>query len=207
MPKIDMNAYANASSGTSFKSMDPGVYACKVVRVNTTFDDFGETKSAERDKMAQFVVDVVDGEFADEFSRDFYNGKDYIHAVKVGWENDTIWQLKQLFTVLESENPGFDPMAAFKADRWRAFEGKRLHVLFNGYERTNDKGYTNVNVRASKPCAEGGKAVPKVKRESGEWVDWEVYQVEKTAARSGMDVKFEPVDKPKQDGYYSDIPF
>ena len=199
MPKIYMNAYANASGGMGFKSMDPGVYACKVVRVDTTFDAYDGTKTAERDKMAQFVVDVADGEFAGEFSREFYNGKEYIHSVTVGWDRDTIWQLKQLFKVLEQENPGFDPMAAFEADRWKAFEGKRLHVLFNGYERTNDRGYTNVNVRASKPCIDGGKAVPKVKRESGEWVDWDVYHAERTAARSGMDVKFEPTG--------DDIPF
>lgn len=199
MPKIDMTAYKDASSGGTFKAMEPGIYPCKIVRVNTVFEAYDGTKTAERDQVAQFVVDVSDGEFAGEFSRDFYSGKEYIHALSVGWGKSDIWQLKQLNTVLTADNPGFDPLAAFEADRWDMFVGKKLHVLFNGYERTNDRGYTNVNVRASKPVPPDSDAIPRVKTESGEWVDWDAYQLGKTAKDAGLDVKFEPVN--------DDVPF
>ena len=157
MPRIDMNDYNSAeeSQGGGFKQLVPGAYVVRIQAVRTEwYDNWNQCdKNSEQDKMAWFVFDIAEGEFAGEFSRDFYmkNGrldpnKDFLHQAAYAWYN--VGKLKLFNRVLAESNPGFDPMAAFNADRWEMYVGKLFGVVLNGTVTTNDNGYDQWRLRS-----------------------------------------------------------
>lgn len=160
MPKIDMEAY-NAASIGGFKQLMPGRYVVAIQAVRKEFEemdwDIGArvTKTID-DKCVMFVFDIAEGEFCGEFSREFYMGadgkldpsKDWMHEFKYRWDN--IDDFKKFNYILEESNPGFDVMAAFSADRWDMYIGKKFGIVLNGTVSTNDKGYDRWTLRPGK---------------------------------------------------------
>ena len=157
MPKIDMEEY-NAASVGGFKQLVPGRYVVIIQAVRKEFEemdwDLGArvTKTVD-DKCVMFPFDIAEGPFCGEFSRDFYIGadgkldtkKDWMHEVKYHWDN--IEDFKKFNQVLEASNPGFDVMAAFQADRWDMYVGKKFGLVLNGTVTTNDRGYDTWRLR------------------------------------------------------------
>ena len=203
MPKIDKAAYtsAEATQGGSFKQMEPGAYVVKIVAVRTEwFDNWNKKEcTSDAEKMAWFVFDIDEGEFAGEFSRDFYldgNGydtaKDWMHQAAYGWYN--LGKLKWFNDVLTKSNPGFDPMAALEADAWNLFLGKRFGVLLNGTVTTNDRGYDNWRFKVGEIISvddvhSGNHGEPKITDK----------RADTSTSRSGVALN--------TDGTYDDIPF
>lgn len=157
MPKIDRNEYNSAqeSQGGGFKQLVPGAYVVRIQAVRTEwYDNWNKVdKRADQERMVWFVFDIAEGEFAGEFSRDFYMrdgrldpNKDFMHQAAYGWYN--LGKLKLFDRVLRESNPGFDPEAAFDADRWELYVGKCFGVVLNGTVTTNDNGYDQWRLRA-----------------------------------------------------------
>lgn len=180
MPKIDMNEYNNAkeSQGGGFAQPEPGVYKLRIMAVRTEWEEYdfqagGKVgKTSDEDRSVQFVYDIDDGEFEGEYSRDFFMdgtepapNKDWMHQTKYGWWN--LGRLKLQNNVLATWNPGFDPMAAFQADRWDMFVGKKFAAVVNGTVSTNDNGFDNWRLRCGdwitpEQLASGDHKEPKV---------------------------------------------
>lgn len=177
MPKLgdNFNNVQESTIGDGFKRMVPGVYMCRIQAVHTEWATLGGRQKAEDRECVQVLVDVDEGEFAGEYSRDFYVGKDWAHALYMSWKPTAQGILKHSFHALDEANPGFDSQAAFEADQWMQFIGRRVLVGWNGAERTNDRGYVNVNVRPSKMVCAGDAFKPMVELERGGEVKWEDY--------------------------------
>ena len=201
MPKINRDEYNAASVGGSFKEFCPGAYIGRIQAVRTEWEEMDwsmrerVTKTAETDKAVMFIFDIAEGEFAGEFSRDFYfvggkldETKDFMHRVKYSW-ND-LRDLKRFDDALKASNPGFDPEAAFDADKWELYVGKLFGFVADGTHVTKDNGFDgwrNVHVK-----------------------DWKVYSVDDI--RDGKHDEPRITDKrvkqePAQADTYSDVPF
>jgi hypothetical protein len=153
MPMIDDAAYAAAEETQGgFSQMEPGAYMLRIKKVLTEWEerDFKTQmpayRSAANGDGVMFVFDVDEGDHAGEFSREFFmDGSDYaenknwMHQVKYTWGN--LGKLKRMNNVLAACNPGFDPMAALKADQWQMFIGRRFGAVLNGTVKTNQNGY------------------------------------------------------------------
>lgn len=162
MPKIDMKEYNATDTAGGFKQLVPGAYVVAIQAVRTEFEemdwDLGDRvkRSADKDRAVMFVFDIAEGDFLGEFSRDFYLGvdgklderKDWMHSVKYDWSD--MRSFKRFNQALEESNPGFDTMAAFQADRWDMYVGKKFGLVLNGTVSTNDRGYDSWRLRAGK---------------------------------------------------------
>ena len=198
MPKIDMQEYEAASSG-SFKQLTPGSYVVSIMQVLDEFEEMDwdlherVTRTAEKDKAVMFVFDIDEGEFAGEFSRDFYMedgkpaaNKTWMHQMRYSWDN--MADFKRFNMVLEESNPGFDPLAAVQADKWQLFVGKKFGLVLNGTVSTSDNGYDKWTLRPG----------------------WKPYSVEDV--RNGSTPAPRIKDKRTQEpalstDYYDDIPY
>lgn len=157
MPKINRDEYNSTSiSGGTFKEFCPGAYVGRITAVRTEFEEYDferggvVDKSADKDKAVMFVFDIAEGEFAGEFSRDYYadERKDFMHRVKYSWAD--LRDLKRFDTALKESNRGFDPEAAFDADNWQAYVGKLFGFVADGTRVTKDNGFDawrNINVK------------------------------------------------------------
>lgn len=154
MPYIDMNAYNNAEAkqggGAGIEQMKPGVYELMIqaVRTQWTKKDGSVTDGIAK-SCVMFVWDVASGDFAWKYSDPYFMDwdgkpdpeKDFMHNEYVSWSN--LDYLKGKFEVLKACNPGFDPLAAFQADQWDMFVGKRFFAVLDGTLTLNKKGYEN----------------------------------------------------------------
>lgn len=183
MPKLDKTEWeaASESGAGEIKRMTPGIYDCIITGVQTEWETASGIQKSEDRQCVRLLLDVADGEFAGEFSSEFYKDKPYMHCLYMSWSPRALGMLKHTFHGLDEANPGFDAMAAFEADQWTMFIGKKCRVAWNGTERTNDKGYTNVNARPDRILTIDDNPKIKVELESGGKCDWEDY-VEKDAA-------------------------
>ena len=178
MPKLDQTEWeaANESSAGEFKVMEPGIYPCVITGVQTEWDTQSGHVTSDEKQCVRVLLDVAEGEFKGEFSRPFYADKQYAHVVYMSWKPTALGMLKHTFKALDEPNPGFDSKAAFEADKWTMFVGKRCLVQFDGIERTNDRGYVNVNVRPERILTADDNPKIKVKLENGTKVDWADYE-------------------------------
>lgn len=179
MPKLNEtfdNAQESTAGGGEFKRMEPGVYECIITGIDTEWETRAGLQKAEERQCVRVRLDVAEGEFAGEFSRDFYLDKPWMRSVFMSWSDRALGMLKHTLKALDEANPGFDSRAAFEADQWMLFIGKRCRVLWNGSERTSDRGYTNVNVRPDRIVTADENPEPKVELERGGTVKWSDYQ-------------------------------
>lgn len=166
MPQCNIDAALEVDvTEGGFKQVEPGHYVLRVVDIRTQWTErdyqTGVDKqcSTQYDNAVLFIYDIADGEFAGEYSRDFFFAqggkydpeKDYMHQYKLYWGNlndpKDLGEIKSLLNVFTRSNPGFDAVAAFKADQWQLFIGKLFGAVLNGTVRTNDKGYDNWRCR------------------------------------------------------------
>ena len=177
MPKLDEAYEKAAESGTGgFKAMEPGRYMCRITEVQTEWTKAdGTVQRAEERKCVRLLLDVAEGEHEGEFSREFYDGKEWARCVYLSWSDNALGMLKHSFKALDEANPGFDSRAAFEADQWGMFKLRKVLVGFNGSERTNTRGYVNVNARPDRMLCQDDRWEPKVELERGGTVDWADY--------------------------------
>lgn len=210
MPRIDDAAYAAAEETQGgFSQMVPGAFMCRIRKVLTSWEerDFKtqETvvRSAANGDGVMFVYDIDEGEFAGEFSRDFYmdggdfaDNKNWMHMVKYSWGN--LGKLKLMNRVLSECNPGFDPMAALNADQWQMFIGRRFGAVLDGTVTTNDNGYDSWRFRV-------GQWITESELRAGEYNPPKVKDKRDGAAKSAPAA--EPTPAAGNGELYGDIPF
>lgn len=166
MPQIPnaQNVVATDVSDGGFEQPKPGRYVLRIQEVRTSWSErdfktgLDKNCSTANDSAVLFVYDIADGEFAAEYSRDFFyqNGvldpsKDFLHQYKLYWgdlaDQKAAGEILGLLNKISASNPGFDAYAAFAADQWQLFKGKLFGVVMNGTVKTNDRGYDNWTLR------------------------------------------------------------
>lgn len=186
MPKIEgWETIEAAPEQTGGERLEPTGYKCKIVQVLPK-------ESKKGDVYYQFLFDIAEGEEAGRFSEAFYRGKDWLHAFNVFVHTpDCIAMSKRTLQYITESNPGFDADAAFLADNFKLFEGKKIGVTF-GLEEYQDQKTgetkTSVRPRAQKRYGEiTGKEKPKVKLLNGDTVKLEDYEAGKTQPKAPQD--------------------
>lgn len=183
MPKIDKTEYENAKygNGGGFKPYTAGAYVGVIQAIRTSWEEMDwsvgkrVTKTADDDSAVLIVFDVAEGDCAGEFSRDFYMGadgqldprKDFMHSVVYSWAD--LRDLRRFDDALTASNPGFDVQAAFAADKWELYVGRKFGYVADGTVSTNERGYDQWRVRVKpwKVCSvedihNGNHAEPRV---------------------------------------------
>ena len=144
MPKINMQDYENATASTGggeFQRMGAGGYVVQIQAVRTEGKDgYGRTIDYVGAKdYVKLVYDIAEGDLAGKFSDDYWAGedKDYAHQIFLSWKN--MGAFKGNIQALDESNHGFDALAAFQADRWELFIGKKVGIVVGDEEyRGND---------------------------------------------------------------------
>jgi len=142
MPKINDAEYeaATASTGDDYQRMGAGGYVCTITAVRTTMESYGRTIDLVDEKeYVKLIFDITEGDLAGKFSDDYWAGedKDWGHQFYLSWRN--MGALKNCIECLDKSNPGFDARAAFEADKWELFVGKKMGLVFGEEEyRAND---------------------------------------------------------------------
>ena len=151
MPKIDRNAYASTEpkmgGGGGFEQMEPGVYELYIQAIRFEWD----TKNGHTDGLSKQCVkiiwDVASGPFEKKFTDAYFvdwegkpdPDKDFMHSTIFSWKKMEFFKHKM--NVLDVCNDGFDPLAAFEADKWELFVGKKFFAVIDGEVSLNDNGY------------------------------------------------------------------
>lgn len=199
MPKIDKQAYdsAEVSTGGEFQRMAPGGYVVQIQAVRTEGKDgYGRIVDyvSARDYV-KLIYDIAEGDLAGKFSDSFWAGedKDYAHQIFLSWKN--MGAFKGNIQAIDESNPGFDALAAFEADRWELFIGKKVGIVVGEEEyRANDG---TVKTRLGFPRL---KSVQDIR--AGKF---RVPQLKKLEGEQGYNAKPDPV--PAEGAYDEDIPF
>lgn len=131
MPNIDLTDVVEVSGSGNF-NLEPGGY----VMVVTDFSaPIGKT-------YCQLLLDVAEGP-----KTGFYRNSKRPLSVFLNWSETMRGRLKHALHVLADSNPGFDPVAAFKADDWQQFVGRSIGVIVRMEMHTyNGKDYENSEV-------------------------------------------------------------
>lgn len=145
MPKINMQDYENATASTGggdFQRMGAGGYVAQIQAVRTDGPASygkGRIDYVNSKEYVKLIYDIAEGDFAGRFSDDYWSGedKDYGHQIFLSWKN--MGAFKGNIQALDESNPGFDALAAFQADRWELFIGKKVGIVVGEEEyRAND---------------------------------------------------------------------
>lgn len=150
MPKIDRNEYASAEAkvgGGGFEQMEPGVYELYIQAVRTEWDTKQGHTDGLKKQCVRIVWDVASGQFEKKYTEAYFVDwegkpdpeKDYMHSCYLSWKNMDYF--KGRIQALNAANPGFDALAAFEADQWQMFLGKRFWAVIGGTVDINDNGY------------------------------------------------------------------
>lgn len=167
MPAFNNYNQVQGNFSEGFKQMQPGAYVARVQAVRTEWTERDYQSGLDRDcstvndAAVMLVFDVADGEFAGEYSKEYFCNadgtpkpeQDWRHWFKFYWgdlnNQKDAERTKYILECFDASNPGFDALAAFQADKWPLFIGKLFGVVLNGTVRTNDRGYDQWNLRTS----------------------------------------------------------
>lgn len=194
MPKLENFDQVQESTGGDFKAMEPGVYLCKITSIDTEWETSRGLQKAEDRECVRMLLDVAEGEHAGEFSRDFHADKPYTHAMYMSWTEKARGLLKHTFSAIDEANPGFDSKAAFEADKWELFVGRRLLVVWQGEEYTANNGMLRIRVRPDRAVTTADNPAIKVEQQDGTKVSWSEYRQQ-------------PPSESPTAGTYDDVPF
>ena len=143
MPKINMRDYEEATASTGdYQRMGAGGYVAQIQAVRTDGPASygkGRIDYVNSKEYVKLIYDIAEGDFAGRFSDDYWSGedKDYGHQIFLSWKN--MGAFKGNIQALDESNPGFDALAAFQADRWELFIGKKVGIVVGEEEyRGND---------------------------------------------------------------------
>ena len=101
------------------RKLPPGGYVCKIVNMINV---------PEREYV-MMVYDIAQGEYAGFYSNDNREiSKQWSHAISLSYKDTANALLKGRMERIEKSNPGFNPFAAWDAERFDMFAGR----LFGG---------------------------------------------------------------------------
>ena len=204
MPKLndfDQVEEAKISDGER-RNLEPGAYMCRIQAVRTQWTDSrGNTWTSDDKSYVKLILDIDEGDLAGKFSDEYWEGedRDWGHTLYMSWSERAYGILKHTFAAFGDANRGFDARAAFDADKWDLFVGKRLRVYWGGEEYERD-GEVKLRVRPDRAICADEHPKPRVKTADGDRLDYAEWK-ERTAyinARSSSTSSPAP---------YSDVPF
>lgn len=200
MPKLGEEfEQAEEAKAYEYKAMEPGAYMCKVQQVLTEGTLSRSTWTSDEKQYVMLLLDIDEGEHAGKFSDTYWEGKEYAHRLYMSWKPSAMGMLKHTFAAFKDANPGFDARAAFEADKWDLFAGKRLLVLWNGQEYESNTGELRMSVRPDRALTADDKPRPKVEKLDGERVDYADWQASQAQASTSP--------APAADPYADSVPF
>ena len=140
MPRIDKSEYEAATpsgGGGDYQRMGAGGYECSIQAVRTRGDGIDYVNDR---KYVKLIFDIDAGPLAGKFSDDYWadESRDWGHQFYLSWKN--LGALKSTIQCLDESNPGFDAMAAFEADAWGLFIGKKIGLVFGEEEYLGNDG-------------------------------------------------------------------
>lgn len=202
MPKLDstFEEAQESTVGSGYEPMEPGAYMCRVQAVRTQGTDArGATWTASGKQYVVLILDVDEGEHAGKFSDEYWAGedKDYGHRLYMSWKPSAMGMLKHTFAAFEDANAGFDARAAFEADRWELFVGRRLRVQWNAREYESNRGELRYSVRPDRALTATDKPRTVIELLGGEKADFAEYKALRAAASAAAPAA----------AYGDDIPF
>ena len=200
MPKLDNFDQVQESTAGDFTQFDPGVYMCSIQAVRTEWTDSqGKEWTADDKQYVKLILDIAEGENAGRFSDDYWAGddKDWGHTLFMSWKDTALGMLKHTFSALDEANKGFDAQAAFEADKWELFIGKKLLVVWRGEEYTGNNGMTKVRVRPDRAVTTDDNPKVTVELQDGSKCAWEEYKAKPAEVSTTV----------ANDGVYTDVPF
>lgn len=176
MPKIDSKKYdaAEVTEGGSFAKMTAGGYVVRIQAVRTK--DASGFDYVVGKQYVKLIYDVDEGEFAGKFSDPYWEGEkmDWGHQIYWSWKNvnDDEWAMerfKRQIHCFDESNPGFDAKAAFEADKWQLFIGKRIGIVLGEEEYIGNDGsvktrFTFPNIKSVQDIQAGKFKVPPLKK-------------------------------------------
>ena len=173
MPKINHAEYDAATASTGggeFQRMGAGGYVCAIQAVRTEGADYGRTIDYVSERQyVKLIFDVVEGPLAGKFSDDYWAdpSKDWGHQFYLSWKN--LGALKNAIQCLDESNPGFDAMAAFEADAWQQFIGKKMGLVFGEEEYLANDGTVKTRlgfgrIKSVQDIRDGRFKVPDLKK-------------------------------------------
>ena len=177
MPKIDKTEYEAAEAtngGGEYKRMPAGGYvvAVQAVRTKGTNSSGREIDYVTENQYVKLIYDIVEGDFAGKFSEDYWadESKDWGHQFYLSWKN--LGALKNSIQCLDESNPGFDAMAAFEADKWGMFVGKKFGIVLGEEEYLGNDGTVKTRfgfgrIKSVQDIRDGKFKVPPLKRLDG----------------------------------------
>lgn len=126
-----------ASDDGDFKRLPAGPYVVKVVGI----EDFPSREYVE------VVFDIAEGEHAGFFDDDFGRSHPYTHHLFLSYKEAAQSMLKGRLEKIQESNSGFDPFAAWDADRLDMFVGRVFGANIQDEEYEKSDG--TVGVRQS----------------------------------------------------------
>lgn len=223
MPQFANYNNVEAKFSEGFQQLEPGSYVAVVQAVRHEWEELDyqtglkRSCSTRNDAAVLLIYDIAEGAFAGEFSRDFYlqNGyldatKDFLHQWRFTWgdlnNQKDAEKTRYILDTFSACNPGFDALAAFNADNFGLFVGKKFVVLLNGTLKTNDRGYDQWNLRTStkiytiQDLRDGNIPEPRITDKRTQ-IDKDVNAAAQQQMSSSGAADMPPTD------LYSDIPF
>lgn len=166
MPQFSNYDKVKGRFSEGFQQLEPGAYVAIVQAVRHEWEErdfqtgLNRACSTRNDAAVLLIFDIAEGQFAGEFSRDYFmNGgyldasKDFMHQWRFTWgdlnNQKDAERTRYVLDTFTACNPGFDALAAFNADNFGLFVGKKFVVLLNGTVKTNDRGYDQWTLRTS----------------------------------------------------------
>ena len=118
---------ATTDNGGTFEKLPAGPYVCRIV----------EMVDEPSREYVNIVFDIAEGEHAGFFSDDWGKSHPYAHQLKLSYKETAQGPLKGRLEAIAASNPGFDPFAAWDADRLDMFTNRLVgvNVQYEEYER------------------------------------------------------------------------
>ena len=217
MPQFTNYDQVEAKFSEGFQQLEPGAYVAVVQAVRHEWEELDyktglkRSCSTRNDAAVLLIYDIAEGAFAGEFSRDFYLQNGYLDATKdFTWgdlhNEEDAKKAKYVLEVFSACNPGFDARAAFEADNFGLFVGKKFVVLLNGTLKTNDRGYDQWTLRTAKRIytlqdLKNGEIPEPKKTDKRTQIDKDVNAAAQQQMSSSGAADMPPVEM------YSDVPF
>lgn len=107
-----------ASADGDFQRLPAGPYVAKIVSMENN----------ARREYVEPVFDIAEGEYAGFYSDAWGVSHPYAHHLFLSYKDTALGMLKGRLEAIQESNPGFDPFAAWDAERWDMFTGRLLGV-------------------------------------------------------------------------------
>ena len=129
MRSINFNDVEASTEGGSYQQLPAGAYVCAI----TAMEDVADRE------YVRMAIDIVQGEYANYFSDQFYADKPWSHSIVLSYKDPALPMLKGRLQTITQSNPGFDSEAAWNAGALHMFVGKAVGVVFRAEEYLDKK--------------------------------------------------------------------